>query len=400
MNRPTLSLPAYLTSFVVFAAASFMSGVLTKNPEGALLFQFALFWVLNEIWYGMSAWLGVVPILVHWWKNRNGSGPDEREASRTGSRLIRGTSIGLLVFPHAIFLGLTVADTLAQGALQRWMHLELGAPLFLPSYLGCCTLFVFALAGRLHPFSVVAFLDDHLDPSLGDESIVQPSHVASSPSPVSENEPSCALSSAAPSQAFKQHERQIAEAMEADEELLAVTAPVPYALNRSTRIDLFVGIPFVLGAFWAAAMAVKLGGGTAHPLAFWGVLGMAAVFLFAGLLLVTSPLRWKKRLERTDYFVTSRRVFLAEGDTLRQFYWKDRPHVSLSPEHSEIGSVYLTPRTLLTATLGKLLGPGSVNARETDATGRMNGLLNIPQAERVHALIVSLIERETASVDK
>lgn len=36
-------------------------------------------------------------------------------------------------------------------------------------------------------------------------------------------------------------------------------------------------------------------------------------------------------------------------------------------------------------------GQGKVNAYETDETGKMNGLLNIPQAGKVYAMIKSLM---------
>ena len=60
--------------------------------------------------------------------------------------------------------------------------------------------------------------------------------------------------------------------------------------------------------------------------------------------------------------------------------------------HELLGSVYISRRTRVSACLDKLFGKGKVNAYETDETGKMNGLLNIPQAEKVYAMIESLME--------
>lgn len=386
----------YAISFSIFALVSWMTGAWEQNPVGALLFQAILFWALNEFWYWISAWLGLVPALVLWWKSRNSKeNSDSRErAMHTEARRTRAAALVLLLAPHALFGGLMLVDAIAQGALQRWMDLNLGASLFLPSFAACCVLFVVALSGRARPYSLFAFLDEQLDPSLGEEKITPAVEPAPLPPSSSEVGPNGDPLSRRHSREYGKHERRVAAMMEPGEIILEETAPVPYAFNRSTRIDLYLSLPFLLGSLWAFSMAVKLVNQSSGALVAGGVFAMAAVFLLAGLMLVTSPLRWKKKLAHIDYFLTSKRVILAEGDALRQFRWNGRLHISFASEDGENGSIYLSEETRLTAALGKLLGKGAVNNRETDATGRMNGLLNIPQAQRVYVLILSLIDKE------
>ena len=191
---------------------------------------------------------------------------------------------------------------------------------------------------------------------------------------------------------FDVHYGKIMKEMEAGEELLAMAAPVPYAFNRQTRMEFIIGVPFIFASAWVASMLFKVVSQSGVSLIFWALFVMLLVFFSVGCLLVFSPARWKKRLSRTDYFITSRRVFLAEGNDLRQFFWKDEPYVSLQMHHELLGSVYISRRTRINACLDKLFGKGKVNAYETDETGKMNGLLNIPQAEKVYAMIESLME--------
>ena len=84
--------------------------------------------------------------------------------------------------------------------------------------------------------------------------------------------------------------------------------------------------------------------------------------------------------------------FWQREEIYTNFFWKDEPYVSLQMHNELLGSVYISRRTHVNACLDKLFGKGKVNAYETDETGKMNGLLNIPQAGDIYAMIESLME--------
>lgn len=128
---------------------------------------------------------------------------------------------------------------------------------------------------------------------------------------------------------FDAHYRKVVKEMEPNEEILAVTAPIPYAFNRQTRIELMIGVPFILASVWVASMLFKIVSQSGFSFIFWGLILMFLVFFSVGCLLFFLRPGGEKRLSRTDYFVTSKRVFLAEGRDLHQFFWKDEPYVSL-----------------------------------------------------------------------
>ena len=301
------------------------------------------------------------------------------------------TSVIILILPHVIYGTLWLVNLLSQHALQRWGGVSLDASLFLPSYLSCIVFFILVFIFPIQPYSISHFMMEWFEPGLGKEKVTE------------EKDDSSASSYTAPlnvrneeyeghSILFDAHYGRVMKEMVAREELLMMTAPIPYAFNRQPRMELMIGVPFILASAWVASMLFRVVPQSGYSFIFWALLLMLLVFFPMGCLLVFSPARWKKRLSRTDYFITSKRVFLAEENDLRQFLWKDEPYISLQMHHELLGSVYISRRTRVSACLDKLFGKGKVNAYETDETGKMNGLLNIPQAEKVYAMIESLME--------
>ena len=381
----------YIVSLAVFACAFAQVNTFSANWRAALLFQLLVFFIINEVWYWLCTWPGVFLSLFQQIKNKNV--PEQNRGKYVGglNRLVRMTSVIILILPHVIYGTLWLVNLLSQHALQRWGGVSLDASLFLPSYLSCIVFFILVFIFPIQPYSISHFMMEWFEPGLGKEKVTE------------EKDDSSASSYTAPlnvrneeyeghSILFDAHYGRVMKEMVASEELLMMTAPIPYAFNRQTRMELMIGVPFILASAWVASMLFRVVPQSGYSFIFWALLLMLLVFFPMGCLLVFSPARWKKRLSRTDYFITSKRVFLAEENDLRQFLWKDEPYISLQMHHELLGSVYISRRTRVSACLDKLFGKGKVNAYETDETDKMNGLLNIPQAEKVYAMIESLME--------
>ena len=60
------------------------------------------------------------------------------------------------------------------------------------------------------------------------------------------------------------------------------TAPIPYAFNRQTRIELMIGVPFILASVWVASMLFKIVSQSGFSFIFWGLILMFLVFFFGG----------------------------------------------------------------------------------------------------------------------
>lgn len=80
--------------------------------------------------------------------------------------------------------------------------------------------------------------------------------------------------------------------------------------------------------------------GTLHACqAFPVIVHRLSLLAYLASLLIFVLISWMTglgaELAPTDYFLTSKRVFLAEGDALRQFRWSERLHVSFASEHRE-----------------------------------------------------------------
>lgn len=381
----------YIVSLAVFACAFAQANSLPENWERALLFQSLVFLIINEVWYWLCSWPGISLVLFRQIKDKNVPEQNREKYIKKGlNRLVRVTSIVILILPHVIYGTLWLVNSLSQGSLQRWGEVNLDASLFFPSYLSCLALSVLFFIFSIHPYSINHFMIKWFETDFGEEKVVQGEdktrgnpYIAPLKVQDERQEGRSVL--------FEVHYKRVLKAMEPREKILAATAPVPYSFNRQTRIEFMIGVPFILASVWVASVLFQMVSRSESTSVFWGLLLMLLIFFPVGCLLVFSPARWKKRLSRTDYFVTSKRVFLAEGDQLHQFFWKDEPYVSLQMHHESLGSVYISRRTRVHACLDKLFGKGKAEEYETDETGKMNGLLNIPQAEKMFEMIEALM---------
>lgn len=89
------------------------------------------------------------------------------------NRLVRMTSIIILLVPHVIYGTLWLVNLLSQHALQRWGGVNLDASLFLPSYLSCIVFFILVFIFPIQPYSISHFMMEWFEPNLGKEKVAE-----------------------------------------------------------------------------------------------------------------------------------------------------------------------------------------------------------------------------------
>ena len=108
----------YIVSLAVFACAFAQANTLSENWGAALLFQILVFFIINEAWYWLCAWPGIFLALFQQVKDKNVPEQNREKYIRGLNKLVRITSIIILILPHIIYGMLWMANVLSQGALQ------------------------------------------------------------------------------------------------------------------------------------------------------------------------------------------------------------------------------------------------------------------------------------------
>lgn len=163
----------YIVSLAVFACAFAQVNTFSANWRAALLFQLLVFFIINEVWYWLCTWPGVFLSLFQQIKNKNV--PEQNRGKYVGglNRLVRMTSVIILILPHVIYGTLWLVNLLSQHALQRWGGVSLDASLFLPSYLSCIVFFILVFIFPIQPYSISHFMMEWFEPGLGKEKVTE-----------------------------------------------------------------------------------------------------------------------------------------------------------------------------------------------------------------------------------
>lgn len=78
-------------------------------------------------WYWLCAWPGIFLALFQQVKDKNVPEQNREKYIRGLNKLVRITSIIILILPHIIYGMLWMANVLSQGALQGWGKVDLDA---------------------------------------------------------------------------------------------------------------------------------------------------------------------------------------------------------------------------------------------------------------------------------
>ncbi len=138
-----------ITYTLCFIAFMLCYGILGEGEmQRALLFQVLLFWLLNELWFFLSALPALMAAIFKWATRR------EHETERSVRRIVRLTSVSLILLPHGVFALLYLCNRLTQGGFQESLGLPLSQGLFVSAYVGCVMLFITALFTPIHALTL------------------------------------------------------------------------------------------------------------------------------------------------------------------------------------------------------------------------------------------------------
>ncbi len=384
------------------ALAAFAAAAPADLPmPGALLFQIAVQWLVNELWF--DAYL--VPVLLMQLFGRSGEG---RTLARM-QRAARWTSVCLLLLPSITFALLSLVDGIAGKTLGTWLGLPLGMGLYGCSFVAFGLLFVLTLMTGAGPLSVQAAIERLFDARFEEaREDIRQQDAAAAPLPDA-TVPQVAVD-AIPSHhspLFAEHGRDFARKQQPGEQLLLATAPagvVPAPGEGQAYI--FGGIFGAAGLFLLTNAWSLHQSGQVEGLGLTALTVVGAGFLLFALPMLLHPLLARRRLRRIDYFLTDRRLFIFRGSELFIQEWREPCVVQLQLRGGSRGDVQIIRKGLGYALLrGFFKRWAGVSEEETRATYDANGhfnngkdmqtqaLINVEGAEAIRALVMSLLAK-------
>ncbi len=390
-----------LAALAFFSAFAAVSGILSNE---AIIFQIAVQWLVNELWF--DAYL--VPLLLMQLFGRKES---KREVARQ-RRAARWTSVCLLLFPAILFGIISLIESLTTNALGNWLGLSLEAGLFTCSFAGFFLLFILALFTGAMPLSVQATLENFFDEKLDTfreevKTEVEQSQASALPPLPVMSAASCDTSVVPTrhSRLYAAHERDFARKQQADEELILATAPAGVVPIGDETQSFLVGGGFgAVGLFLLYNACVWQQTGELAGMALWMCYLIGAVFVLFALPVVIGPLRWRKRLNSIDYFITNRRLVIYRGDEVYSQPWKEPCICHLTLRAGTCGDVAVIRKGmgyhLLRTFFKRWAGFNEEETRRSFDKGTFNNgkdlqtqaLINVEGAEAIHALIAGLLE--------
>lgn len=371
--------PKYVLIYALCMLAFYGSYLLMDGQavKHALIFQIIVFWLLNELWFLLYALVMIVAGIFKWVKSRS----DVSDASFW--RYVRWCSISLLIAPifiHALLYAINVASG---GSLQEWLELPLSTGLFASSYLACVLLFVLAFPAKLMGIGVCNLLEPDFDErsersESGDKSSTPPIPPAASSSLVEYG-----------SQSAAQHEILVAGMMAADEELLLHTAPTALDEMKEAKQSFVAGYILMAVALLFSAVAVFYWSQASSALFRAIPVCAALAFGFAALPSLRARGRFNRILNHSDYYITSKALYLCRLGQVRVIRYEDKPRFALGLGTGGYGRIEAIEQSSL---MGKLLGkiqPDSVSDVESykGFQDALEGMVHIAQPQEVFELL-------------
>ncbi len=354
------ALPAAAAGSVIFEAVSF---------KAAFIFTLVILWLCNEAWY----WVLTIPAIIATILSAATKKPLHE---RLQTKLVRLTSLSLLVVPHLLFTILYVLNKLTQGQVGEEIGIPPGQSYFVTAFVAVALLWVFNLIMSLLPLSVGALLSYFLEPEDCTEHTT-PSELPSVP--------------AAPA----------APAEQLPDGLLYCGKPVlgvsPAHVRGSFRTGLFM-LPFVLLALGMAAGLLE------HSLFAACICGgVALVFAFCAIRLLRWPSLWRKRMEGVSYAFSRDEVIITEKGGQRRFALNEGLNLSHEKLEGTVGNIYIAPTDKIGRALKGFLGKMKVEVTDAgnhaDIHAPLMGFFQIDNSMEVFRLLVSCRDNKPGAQD-
>lgn len=401
-------LKTYLTCFVLFCASYAILG--GDSFKQAILFQFLLFWLINELWFGMIQAPMLLIFIIDAFKNKDSKSGASAQAKRRANKLARATSVCILLIPIFVYTALYFSNKFFNGAIELWSGLAFDASLFVSSYIACILLFVIGIFAKIIGLSVMtafgnifedsveaAFekIETSADKAFGKLDSLKEDNladcVAAATAQQATNNTETLLESY--SLAADMHRKLVGRKLAQNEEILHHSAPIRDIQGNISLRAYFLAILFGFFALIVVSMTIASFSFSSEFFVHAMLVIMSIIFVSFVLNLATSPSRVNRKLNRTDFIITNSRFILCEDGKLRSTYWKAAPSCILSLQPNGSGNIAIIKQKSFA---GKFIDEFGANAEKISiaeyrgADKQLNGLVFIPQAEAVYKLIKSL----------
>ncbi len=347
----------YLRYFLINLLCVAVGTVLSVAYAGipvwpAAAFTFAVAWVCNEVWY-IATW---ITSLVFAGRQLLKTKAVNVEAPKKAGVL---TASLMLVVPHAIFAVLYFGNLALSNQLAEALHLPLTNGLFGCTYVAVLLLWCLSLRGSVAPLSIELLRIALLEPEM--QLMRSPENVAvEEPKQAAANESQCSVDVdmvASPRVDAKLPNIPSMpihlQLKDLHSELLYYGRPNLNVTNAYVRQNRNLGIAFTVLAPILALMAFKI-----YPLYALGSIVpgiLALAFGWAAYRLLRIPELWKNRLSRAEFAFTKKKIFIAEGNELRDFDLDSGLRMVYEEVSGDIATIYFDHVNLHKNPVGKLM---------------------------------------------
>ncbi len=359
----------FLKSFAVSAACALIAACLGSFVvdgvpfSAAFIFSVLILWLCNEVW----CWVLAIPTIIAAILKSA-----ERKPFSLSSqlKLVRLTSVSLLITPHLLFAILYLVESLTKGQASQEFGIPLTNSMFITAFIGVALLWAANMVMRLVPVALEILASYIFEPELWTESTT-PAELASAP--------------AAPVPA------------ELPEGLLYSAKPVLSVTNSYVRRHFWIGIGLMVAVLLLANMAVQFASQYMPAACLCGVLALA--FGFAALHSILWPSRWRNRLSHVEYAFSCDTVYIREKGETRSFPLDENLNLTHEKIEGNVGSIYISPKGKLERAFGKLLGKGTVEVTDlqntVDLSAPLMGFYQIENSPEVFAQLVACRDGKT-----
>ncbi len=335
--------------------------------HSALMFSAIILWLSNEAW----CWVSIFPVFLAALVKDLSKKPHSR---RLETKLLRFTSLSLLVTPHLIFGLICLVEGVKAGLVGELLGFSPGQPYFITAFGAVALLWVVNMLTPLMPLAVEMFLSWFFEPELWSETQA-PKDIRTEAVPEARGHAPAGAHPGLPA------------------DLLWYGKPVPGGGNPFTRRDKVVGciiLPFAL--LFVAMGAQLLGQGdkvSVYAGLFCGFLGL--LFVGVAVWLMRAESRWNARLAKVEYAFTRDTVYIVDDGTLRTLPLDASLNMTHEALNGNLGTIYLSTSGKLTRALKGIFGKVEVTDMSNmyDASAPLKGFFHIADSMEVFRLLTA-----------
>ncbi len=345
-----------------------------EQIKRALLLQVLLLWLLNELWNLLIT----IPVLLRALLKKE-------LKFHNIIKLCRITSPCLIIVPPVIYGLVYLLDCIMNQALSHWLELPLASALFTSSYLSCVLLFILNFPAKIMGISILNLLEvnEHAESDVRD--VRHDASQTQEPQPTQQHQ----------SQLGVQNRSKVEQVLAQGEKILLQTAPIPYKPSDHA-IQTAFGIGSCIFTIFIVLLSYKIWG-EQTPLIRLSMILFSGIGAFISYRCLSNSRIWLNRLKQCDFFITNQRFITVDDGKIHSINWADRPQCRLVQHEDGMKSILIVKANSLGKIFAERLQCSNTPEVVQENGKTLNGLIHIPDADAVYALVKQYAQEKTPS---